>query len=237
MVPTSGICRVISVRQDLSGDQPATSIRRLPSRRASRPDPHTARAPPARARSMNALTFSASFLPGDSSTPVDTSTPHGRTWRTADGDVVGRRGRRRGSAADHPAPRRPATSRTSCPNPAWPHRRAPDRCRTDRPGERRTLPAAKALMTQRTWRATSATSAGVSWPCSWAARTPDRLTMSITRLGMIVAEHADGEDLRREATGDVVRPAAARSDGSTARRRTRPRRRPSRPRRARRPRW
>ncbi len=152
---------------------------------------------------MNALTFIGSLWPGDFSTPVDTSTPHGGDLLDCLGDVVGveptgedqsaaRRARRRARPVEHLARtgRGASTRIRSVPNSLV--RRAS--------GE----PATTALITQRICSATSATIAGVSWPCSCAAFTPARLTVSITRAGQLVAEHTDGEDLGRQPAGDVV---------------------------------
>ena len=44
-----------------------------------------------RARSTNRFTLSGSFFPGDRSTPVDTSTPHGSTAFTASATLSGSR--------------------------------------------------------------------------------------------------------------------------------------------------
>src|SRR5258706_1234471 len=41
------------------------------------------------AASMKALTFAWSFIPGDASTPLETSTPYGRTRRTASATFSG----------------------------------------------------------------------------------------------------------------------------------------------------
>ena len=56
-------------------------------------------------------------------------------------------------------------------------------------------------------------------------------------LRVLVAEHADGEDLRRQPAGDVVGLLRRRSGAATGRTRTRRRRRPWRPPAGRRPRW
>ena len=108
--------RVRLAHQRSSTGPPLT---RLPASRkgSSSATPVGPRAPTSAAASMNALTLRGSLRPGLASTPVDTSTPHGRTASIALGDVVGREPAGEDAPACRAARLRPAPSRTPRPSP------------------------------------------------------------------------------------------------------------------------
>ena len=171
------------------------------------------------------------------STPVDTSTPHGRTRRIASPTFSG---------VSPPASRRrtpggapsASASRTPCPSRDRASRRGrcrPGRCRPRRArGRRPRTPGSRTAPA----RGSSAPRTAARGRAAARRRRPSVLTISTTRSGRSSRNTPTVITLARQAADDVARPspgrpgAAARREHETRARRRRGRRRGGRP-----PRW
>src|SRR5688500_13950692 len=129
---------------------------------------------------MNLRTSVGSFTPGADSTPVATSTPHGRTRSTASATLSGVRPPASRIRSPDGAPSASDQSKT------WPEpglsesiitMSAPNPAARARSGS----PPGNALMTTGTRARTQRVSSADSWPCSCAARRPAWLVISTTR--------------------------------------------------------
>ena len=215
-------------------------VRRAPRGRAPIRRSRPAASPAARASSMNRRSLRASLRPepGVVSTPVDTSTPHGRTRRIACATFspLSPPARRRRTPGGHR--RRPAPSRRRCRSRVRWRRRArcrPGRCRPRRARGRRPR---SAWITNGTRLRIQRTSDSGSRPWSCAPPSPSVLTSSTTRslvssrnTPTVITPRGRRWRISPTVSGvDLAR--AARSEHETRARRRRGRRRAARP-----PRW
>src|SRR5690606_24075133 len=134
----------------------------------------------ARAASTNARTLLGSLRPGADSTPEATSTPHGRTTRTASPTFSGVRPPARMMRRCAGAPSASDQSNTS-PEPGVGESTRKASAAYSSAWSRRGSPAGNALMSSGTrWRI-QWVSAGDSLPWSWTARSPAACATSTTR--------------------------------------------------------
>ena len=152
---------------------------------------------------MKRLTLRASFFPGADSTPVATSTPHGVTVCTASATLSGVEP----AGEDHAHPFRQLADQRPVEEVPGSGRRPVDEDRVGgqrrRRGDQRRTGRVR-LDEEAHCLGDLADDVGRLVAVQLGAFDPGAVDDLDHSLGMLVAEHADGHDLRRQAAGDVV---------------------------------
>ena len=168
-----------------------------------------ARPPASLAALMNRRTFTGSLRPGLGFHAARHVDAPGSDLVDRGGDVLGRQP----AGEDHPPSRGDPLRQAPVEHLARPGGGRVDHHRVDAGTRRRAEPGVtsrEGLDQERDpLPEDTAASAGVSWPWSWTPRRPACSTTSTMRLGALVAEHADGDRVAREAHGRCRGPCRA----------------------------